>query len=417
MRLVGLSAVYCVEGGESKKAKAEKVMTDNDSENTPRQIESDPGFFFSYPEPVGPHTRGLGTALLYAGKLGVLLPRWSTSEPYVVFRQVCQRAFETESELSSWFGSIESDFERMMESATEELQSLPRDADRLEVMMMSTSGSLDDYNKIRSWVGQLDFGLKNELQSQRLREAAAFEFYWRVYELFKELDQDPDRTIGELERQAADYPHPDWLLNECLVRRMVVPEIGFNVVTTHPLAVRIPEEIGRTLEIDVVEERSIESRAREVSLLLFDTVLSEHAPKLSGNGARKIVSKMEAHSEALQSLRKKCRTEARRILAESTDTDTLELLFRNAIGEFEEEVGEILRIDQRERELFFDKLKEDASVATALGGLLAGLTGFGLASVGITLCGSVLTAANVARNERKEKLRESPWSFVHYLQK
>jgi hypothetical protein len=156
-----------------------------------------------------------------------------------------------------------------------------------------------------------------------------------------------------------------------------------------------------------------------LSSTLFDKILKPYIPDLDGVGINIINKMMTEKSDELLILKQKVSREAFIIVNESPSERMLKSAFEASLITMEKEVSSIVEINKNSFKDLTKKLLEDRVVWSTFAGFVGAATnGMPMsvtAALGITALSSVGSTAVKIRNEEKKKLKESPYSFIHYL--
>jgi hypothetical protein len=379
-------------------------------------MSDNPNGLLVFPYHVGPAIRRFGVALLWSGRLAVSLPVWPSCKPQEVFSSVGRYANRISHPLERLLATAWHHFGVASEQGVEELKRLTPLGDRLNGVILLAPGGRRPYD---DWLPLHDKCLSTvaaSFQNQSVMSAACTEFIWRVYELFHELDENPDRVLDYLTVRSESLGSAQHLLLEASLHRYCVGGLRFaELATDSPDVLAVLSDVGSSFE-QMPEDDEV--RVAQLAFSFFDVLLEGHVPLLDPQHLDSLLSILDMKADCINSAKSRCLAEARRLVVEGPKSDSREMVLES-VNNLKEEVSEIVELDARTWKRFVGALSEDrvfwSSVLGLIGPLVVPIPSVVPAAAAITALSSIGTTAIKEMKLRRECLQKSPWSFVYHL--
>jgi hypothetical protein len=254
------------------------------------------------------------------------------------------------------------------------------------------------------------------LENQQILNSACTEFVWRVYELFLELDENPDKVLNYLNGRSNSLGSPDHLLLESSLHHYSIGKVNFPEFITDSIEVlAVLSEVGSSFDENWDND---EVKVAQIAYFLFETLLEKYVPKLHPDNLDKLLSILNNKNDSINAAKKKCFAEAKKLIVKDSKSSNKEIV-TETINNFKSEISEIAELNSRAWTDFLQSLSEDRVFWTSIAGLIGALVGsmpsVVPAAAAITALSSIGTTALKERRLRCERLQNSPWSLVYYL--
>lgn len=370
-----------------------------------------------YPYHMGPKVRKFSTSLLFHGKLGVSIAAWPMGDPIDAFISVGDWANGKKHPLVGLFSYVYHYFDLAQEHAVAEMKHFAPLGDKISRALTIYPGTPEHYDIWEPYHKScLPLALK-AINNEAILATVSTDFIFRVYELMIIFDNNPEKVLTHLSERTKYLGQEKFLLAECALNRYTLPKTGNGQwITDSEEMLNILSIVGKSSSIELdLNGHMIEG----LSSTLFDKILKPYIPDLDGVGINIINKMMTEKSDELLILKQKVSREAFIIVNESPSERMLKSAFEASLITMEKEVSSIVEINKNSFKDLTKKLLEDRVVWSTFAGFVGAATnGMPMsvtAALGITALSSVGSTAVKIRNEEKKKLKESPYSFIHYL--
>lgn len=371
-----------------------------------------------YPYQIGPKIRNFGTSLLFHERIGVSLSCWPSSNPLDAFYAVGGIAEKNNDHLSTLFNFVYHHFHTTQEVGISELKNLTPLGDKINKAILIYPATPESYEKWEPYHDPCLIQAMNSLQNVHILAAATTDFVFRVYELMLLNDMNPYLVLLHLNERAKKLGGDEQLLAESVLNRYTAPSRNVGTWLTDSVdMLSILSVVGKDKGDE--QNETMELRVSGLASTMFDKILQPYTPKLDAKGSCIINKLMKDKSGELSTLRTKIVQEANSILTESPNEKLLKSAIEASLFKVEKEVSSIVQINKNGFIDLTKKLLEDRVVWATF----AGFTGMATsgtsvaitAALGIAAFSSLGSKAVKVRNETKNKLCDSPYSFIHYL--
>jgi len=370
---------------------------------------------------------------LWSGSIITFLPGFVTSFPTIHFQIVAEKA--ESSTLAPIFHLVTKHAILAKSQVESEITNLkPLDKRIIKVIALA-SGTPDSYVVLEKLPSSCLPMATQLLTNTQILNIASVEFIWRVYEHCLDMGAspehplyDPKSVIHFFEHRASQLDSADLLLGECLLHRLqnlillVKNDSSPSLLTDQSEILQLLTTIGSSL-IDKEEnfDKSIPSVLEsQIAFSLFSAALSPLWKPIEGQFAQHLNTIFEKRAEELLSVRQNCLDEAKMILASHHDDDAIIHAFSTSIKKMEEEIGAITDLNRQSVRMVLHRLTEDPKmwlcISTMLGSALGSLPAIAPAAAAVTAFSLLGATALKETRARKEKLRNSKWSLIYYLQ-
>ena len=375
-----------------------------------------PEGLYVFPYYAGPAIRPFSIGLIWAGRLIVTLPGWPSGKPPMIFSEIGQYSSKINHPLEKLFGTAWHYYNLASKQAINELEKLSPLGDRLNKIFLVGPGGRKPYD---DWLPFHDKCLPvvgKTFENQQILNCACTEFIWRAYELFLELDENPDKVLNYLYDRSNSLGNPDHLLLESSLHHYSIGKVNIPEIITDSLDVlAVLNEIGSSFD----EKQDNEGvRVAQLAYFLFETLLEKYVPKLHPNNLDTLLSILNTKDASINSAKSKCLKEAKTLIKDSSKSCNTEIV-TDTINKFKIEISEIAELNSKAWSSFLQSLSENRVFWTSITGLLGTLAGsmpsIVPAAAAITALSSIGTTALKERRLRRERLQNSPWSLVYYL--
>ena len=158
-----------------------------------------------------------------------------------------------------------------------------------------------------------------------------------------------------------------------------------------------------------------------LAFVLFDELLGQHVGPLVDPNVERVAKLFADRSRELRAMRDRCRREAAQLVSETMDANAFVRRVGDVLAASREEVSALLEVTQSTFSKIVRALMENATFWTslaALAGTAIGNVGAAIpTALGAAVAGQIAAAAGKARNERRELIKTSHWSFVYHAQR
>jgi hypothetical protein len=372
-----------------------------------------------FPWHFGPALASFTTSLLYHGRLTASLPAFANPEVRTIFERVLASATAGQSPLVPILRAAR-DYREMALLHVSEHGAV---GDALDGVVTRALVVYDGTPESYAWSQDLFADLDRSsvvafaLQDEEARKVAAKELVWRVFELHMLLGEPAD-VVAALEQRADALGNPWKLLGECYLHRFSflarTPKLA--IVTDSLPAVAILQNAVSAPAVESVRPVVVE----ELTFSLFHELLDRSVPRLETvEHAKRVRVLMRERDTELQRFKKSAAANARN-LADSPP-EAFEEAMRDTLATLTEDVRAVAELDHEQRSGLLANLLEDKSLWATVGGLLGYVAQTFPSVVPATLAVTALASVGATgvrlRRERRELLRDSPWSFVYYSRK
>lgn len=390
---------------------------------------------------LGPAVRHYTPALLFDGQLEVDVPTWSVPEAPQAFVAVVDCATRKGSPLARALQSAEKHLWLQTRQGQAFLPEVEGLGDKLVLTRSLYPGTTSTFRMVRNvYLSQRQAvaALTNTVPGAT---AAAFEFHWRVYEYWLELDRDPERVLIQLENEAICLTDPIELVLESYANRFFCtfgaaqatapgPSGGkvIHPVVDSPLSITLGLECMRARE-DLLDPDGLRSDTparlghdeflKPLAFHVFSRVTNGRVPAITARSTEKIVSIMTDKADALDALRHRCRAVAADVTDGTTSEAEIRRRLKPALRNLEREAQEVRAQDARTTREYLSSLAEDRVLwvaATSLAGIATGaIPADGTLPAIATLFASLGTQAIKARRLGRENVAKDDLRLLYYL--
>lgn len=375
-----------------------------------------PDGLYVFPYYAGPAIRPFSVGLIWSGRLTVTLPGWPSGKPPKVFYEIGQHANKISHPLENLFGTTLYYYNLASKQCVNELEKLSPLEDRLNRVFVVGPGGRQPYD---NWLPLHDKCLpivSKTLQNQQILNCACTEFIWRVYELFLELNENPDNVLNYLNVRSNTLGNPDYLLLESSLHHYSIGKANVPEIITDSIDVlAVFNEIGSSLGEN---SDNVEVKVAQIAYFLFETLLEKYVPKLHLDNIDKLLSILNNKNDSIKAARTKCFSEAQKLIVKDLKASNKEIV-TETINNLKSEISEIATLDSRAWTDLLQSLSEDRVFWTSIAGFIGALAGsmpsIVPAAAAITALSSIGTTALRERRLSRERLNNSPWSLVYYL--
>jgi hypothetical protein len=382
-----------------------------------------PPITMAFPCYAGPALRGLTTVLLYREKIHVSIPSLFDKEQYFVFRKAGDLARQNGRSCLEAFALADQQFHSAVEQSSAARLLLAPLATHFEFLQIVNDGSPEWYDNVQRSVDPHLLGVvQSALNDDQQLNVAAREFIWRVFSAHLHFEGDLSRVVDHLERHLTDWGSTAGLLAESLLNRYMLIPPGDASITAFSASDDRSAQIVSCLARDAPsQESSVESRSDLLAFVLFDELLGEHLGPLVAPNVERVAKLFAERSRELRAMRDRCRREATQLVSEAMEANAFVRRVRDALATFREEVSALLEVTQSTFSKMVRTLMENGTFWTSLavlGGTAIGNVGAAIpTAVGAGVAGQIAAAAAKARNERRELVKTSHWSFVYHARR
>lgn len=372
-----------------------------------------------FPYQLGPALHRFSTSLLWNGRLDCSVQGWVSSRPQEKYLDVWKRAIETQHPLEPTLRSAAEQHAIAIAGAEDQLKQLSPLRERVLAAPIVGPGNRQAYAEWDSVFKDLMPRVLVTLADPYIIQASATEFVWRVYELYLELDGNPDLVLEHLASQAKTLGGEGGLLllQSALHKYAITKVVSGSLIVDSSFVLAVMEALGNPM----MSRTDKSPRAiPQLGFFLFDSLLHEHVPPLAQQGIASLAVILEEREEALEAARRRCLREAEDLgLDNNNDNAAVERRLRRALENLHDEIGEVLYLTSKKMRDLVNSVLEDrifwTSVAGLVGTLFAPLPAVVPASAAMTAFGCLGAAAVKASRERREALEKSDWAIVYYL--
>lgn len=382
-----------------------------------------PPITMAFPCYAGPALRGLTTILLYREKIHVSIPSLLDEEQYFVFRKAGDLAHQNGRSSLEAFAVADQQFRLAVEQSTAERMALAPLGNHFEYLQIVNDGSPGWYDvALKNHDPDLLGALQSALSDVQQLNVAAREFIWRVFSANLHFEGDLARVVDHLERHLTDRGSAEGLLAESLLNRyMLVPPSDAALTAFAGSDDRSAQIVASLAREAPSQEASLEDRSDLLAFVLFDELLSEHIGPLVPPNVERVAKLFADRSRELRAMRDRCRREATQLVGETMEANAFVRRVADSLATFREEVGALLEVTQSTFSKMVRALMENGTFWTslvALTGTVIGHVGTAIpTALGAAVAGQVAAAAGKARNERRELIKTSHWSFVYHARR
>ena len=375
-----------------------------------------PNGLYVFPYYAGPAIRVFSVGLIWSGRLIVTLPGWPSGKPPKIFSEIGQYSNKINHPLGKLLATAWHFYNLASRQGVNELEKLAPLGDRLNRIFLVGPGGRQPYDDWLPLHEKCLPAVSKTLENQQILNSACIEFVWRVYELFLELDENPDKVLDYLNVRSSSLGSPDHLLLESSLHHYSIGKVNFPELITDSIdALAVLSEVSCSF---AENQDNVEVKVAQTAYFLFETLLEQYIPKLLPKNLDHLLSILNNKSDSIDSAKKKCFTEANKLIENNSKLNNKEIIIET-INNFKNEVTEIAELNSRAWTSFLQSLSEDRVFWTSIAGLLGALTGpmpyVVPAAAAITALSSIGTTALKERRLSRELLQKSPWSLVYYL--
>lgn len=382
-----------------------------------------PPITMAFPCYAGPALRGLTTILLYRERIHVSIPSLLDDEQYVLFRKAGDLAYQHGRSCLEAFALADHQFRLAVEQSTAERKALAPLGSHFEFLQIVNDGSPEWYDgTLKNPDPELLGAVQSALSDVQQLNVAAREFIWRVFSANLHFEGDLARVVDYLERHRADRGSTEGLLAESLLNRYMLVPPGEGCLTacaaSDDRSARIVASLARQAPSQAA---SVEGRSDLLAFVLFDELLGEHIGPLVAPNVERVAKLFADRSRELRAMRDRCRREALELVGETMEANAFVRRVSESLATFRDEVGALLEVTHSTFGKMVRALMENGTFWTslaALTGTVIGHAGTALpTALGAAVAGQIASAAGKARNERRELIKTSHWSFVFHAQR
>lgn len=375
-----------------------------------------PDGLYVFPYYAGPAIRPFSVGLIWSGRLIVTLPGWPSGKPPKIFSEIGQYSSKINHPLEKLLATVWHYYNLASKQGVSELEKLEPLGDRLNRIFLLGPGGRQPYDDWLPLHEKCLPAVSKTFENQQILNSACTEFVWRVYELFLELDENPDKVLNYLNVRSNSLGSPDHLLLESSLHHYSIGKVNFPEIITDSIDVlAVLSEVGSSFGENPDND---EVKVAQIAYFLFETLLEKYIPKLHPDNLDKLLSILNNKNDSINAAKKKCFAEAKKLIVKDLKSSNKEIV-TETINNFKSEISEIAELNSRAWTDFLQSLSEDRVFWTSIAGLIGTLAGsmpsVVPAAAAITALSSIGTTALNERRLRCERLQNSPWSLVYYL--
>lgn len=370
---------------------------------------------FIFPYYVGPAVRPFSIGLVWSGRLIVTIPGWPSGKPPQIFLEIVQYSVKINHPLKKLFATAWHYYNLASKQGISELEKLAPLGDKLNRIFLLNPGERLHYD---DWLPLHERCLptvSKTLENQQILNSACTEFVWRVYALFLELDENPQKVLDYLNSRSSSLGYPDhYLLLESALHHYSIGKVQFPEIITDSIDVlAVFSEVGSSFSEN---QDNFDVRVAQLAYLLFQTLLEPYIPRLLPKNLESLLTVLNNKNDSINSAKKKCFTEANKLIVDKSNGKER---IAETINNLKNEITEIVELDAQAWKSLLQSLSEDRVFWTSIAGLLGTMSGpmpsVVPAAAAITVLSSIGTTAMKERRLRRELLQKSPWSLVYYF--
>ncbi len=395
---------------------------------------------------LGPGVRRFASALLFDPPLEIDVPAFVHEEAPRAFLAVVDKAARSGSPVAAAMTVAEKYLwlqQRHAETLKPEIDALRPHVRLVSALYPGTRKAFSSVRRIYAQHRSLVTELTNRSPAAA---AAAFDFYWRIFEYWLELDRDPAQVVAVLEQEAEALDHPTELVIESYINRFLntfgtelsaeqaepsqgsTPKVMHSIVDSvgaADLGAACMVERNALFQNPPQEEVESEDAVRSITVapvafLIFHRLVSGHVPAIAGRAAaEQLAAMMEEHADALAALRTKCFSVAEEITTSAASLTEFNSRLSLSLSTLTAEAAAVRRQNRDTTRKYVEALTEDAvlwGIVASLAGLAVGVVpGVGALPITIGLFVRLGTNAVKARRERNEHVSDSDLRFLYYI--
>jgi hypothetical protein len=381
---------------------------------------SGPPITMAFPCYAGPTLRELTTVLLYREKIHVSIPMLFDEQQYVVFRAAGDHAQKNGHSCFEAFALAHDRFMLAVNQAVAERRALAPLGDHFEFMQIVNDGSPKWYDHALKSIDPERFAaMEAALGDEQQFNVAGREFLWRVFSAYLEFDNDIASVVEHIEQSLLRRGSAAGLLAESLLNRYMLVGGGPSRMALATADARAARVLAVLAEERASQEMSAQSRSDLLAFMFFDELLREHVGSLVAPNIERVAKLFADRGRELRAMRERCQREAVQLVGDVPAPNMLVRRATDTLEAFREEVSALLDLNRAAFAKTIRGVTENGGFWTSLLVVLGAALDIGSlpAALAAGALGQVGASATKAWNERRDLLKDSPWSFVYFARR